>query len=130
MIVKLADGTELECLRADGRQVEYQGTVRDCLIFLFDETVSLAQIESAFTVENCRRLELCEDDNIFVHEDYTLRIAYGRSYKETVIHNNSVVKENDDAVNYVKMVQTTMAERQLEQQQEVLDALLVAQLEG
>ncbi len=155
MQIEFNNGKILECLGVHSNQSTYQGVVRDCYTFLFDpEKVSLTEIEQQFTAENCGRLVLLTDNEIsgtitneetaetqvvtktvteqFVHEHYTMRVGYGYGLKEMAVSGGmgygGNITEAPEAVNWVKMLQTTLAERSIESQQEVLDALVVEAL--
>ncbi len=129
MKVKLADGKEFETLGVHGRNVYYQGVGRDSLIFLFDpDTVTLDAVREAFTSENCTSLTVMDDAGTYIHENYTVRIELGEGYNSHVLEGN--VGQNTQQCVYVKMAQTTLAERQLMEQQEAIDALVIAALEG
>jgi len=126
--IKLTDGTELEALGVHGRNVYYQGVGRDCLIFLFEPTVGLDSVRSAFTAGNCQSIEVSDDKGAYIHENYTLRIELGEGFISHVLE-GSVGQDTRQCV-YVKIAQTTLAERQLQEQQAAIDALVVAALEG
>lgn len=70
----------------------------------------------------------------FVHEHYTIRAGFGCGLKEPVIYGGigygDNIGEPPEVVNWVKMLQSTLAERSIESQQEVLDALVVEALSG
>ncbi len=149
MQIKFINGASLECLGVHSTQVYYQGVARDCYTFLFDpEIVSLTEIEQLFTAENCKQLTLVTENEVsqtvaneetitktvvdgFVHEHYTVRIGYGCGFKQSAVESiaySGNSSEHPEAVNWVKMLQTTLAERSIENQQEVLDALVVEAL--
>lgn len=155
MQIEFNNGSILECLGVHSNQSTYQGVVRDCYTFLFDpEKVSLAEIEQQFTAENCERLALLIDKEVsetatdeesaetqvvtktvteeFVHEHYTMRVGYGYGLKEMAVSGGmgygGNITEQLEPVNWVKMLQSTLAERSIESQQEVLDALVVEAL--
>ncbi len=129
MKVKLADGRELEALGVHGRNTYYQGVSRDCLIFLFDpETVSYAEAREKFTESNCAAIEVSDDNRTYLYENYTMRIEMGEGIKSHVIE-GSVGQDTSKCV-FVKMAQSTLAERKILEQQAAIDALVAAALEG
>ena len=131
MKVILSNGKELEAKGVHGRSIMYQGVQRDSLIFLFDaESESLTDAMTDFTAENCAAITLEGDDGEqFIHEHYTIRTELGYGYKELVLTGG--VSGNDDSkVVYVRMAQTTLLERMVESQQEAIDNLIAAALEG
>lgn len=131
MKITLSNGTEFEALGVHGRSMNYQGTQRDSLVFLFDpEAHSLTDIVNAFNEENCSAITLEDGNgNTYLHENYTIRIEAGIGYKEMVKSGSVSTNDTTQAV-YVRMAQTTLAERKLLSQQEVLDVLVAQALEG
>lgn len=130
MNIKFLDGTELESLGVHGRSVEYQGVRRDCLTFLFDPAVvSLGEAMTTFTPERCKVITLAVEDASNVHENYTILVEVGQGVQEYVLSGTVNGHEPKDTV-YVRMAQSTLAEREIMKQREEIDALLVASLEG
>lgn len=128
MQIVLNDGAAFELKGVHGQNIFYQGINRDCLIFLFDAATDINEILNAFTAENCKKIFITDGENKYLHENYTIRIALGRGYQAEAL-GNAVAKDETQCV-FVKTAQTTLAERQILQQQETLDALLIAALEG
>lgn len=131
MKITLSNGTEFEALGVHGRSMNYQGTQRDSLVFMFNpDDYSLNDIVNAFNEENCSAITL-EDSNggTYLHENYTIRIEAGIGYKE-MVKSGSVSSNDTTQAVYVRMAQTTLTERKLMSQQDVLDALVVQALEG
>jgi len=129
MKVKISNGSEFEALGVHGRNVYYQGVSRDCLIFLFDpDTVTLESVRSAFTADNCLSIEVTDGSGTYIHENYTLRLELGEGYISHIL-DGSVGQDTAQCI-YVRMAQTTLAERKLLQQQAAIEALVVAALEG
>lgn len=131
MKITLSNGMELEALGVHGRSINYQGTQRDSLIFMFDpDSYSLNDITNAFSEENCSAITLEDGNgNVYVHENYIIRIEAGIGLKE-VIKSGGVSNDNTSQSVYVRMAQTTLTERKLMNQQEVIDALVAQALEG
>lgn len=131
MKITLSNGAELKTLGVHGRTINYQGTQRDCLIFMFDpDEYPLNDIVSAFNEGNCSSITLKDDaGNVYVHENYTIRIEAGIGFKE-MVKSGSVSNNDTSQTVYVRMAQTTLAERKLMNQQEVIDALVAQVLEG
>ena len=131
MKVTLSNGKELEALGVHGRSISYQGVQRDSLIFLFEiENESLSDALEDFTAENCGSITLKNDDEeLFIHEHYTIRTELGYGFKDLVL-TGGISGKDDTKVVYVRMAQTTLLERTVESQQEAIDNLIVAALEG
>ncbi len=129
MQVKLSDGAELEVIGVHGRNVFYQGVSRDCLIFLFDaETVLLETVRAWFTTENSAVITIVDANRTYVHENYTIRIEAGEGYISHVL--DEAVGQDLRQCVFVKMAQSTLAERELLEQRAAIDALVVSALEG
>lgn len=131
MKVTLADGKNFEVLGVHGRSINYQGVTRDSLVFLFEpEKVSLDTVLEAFNESTCSSLAITDDEgNTFIHEHYTLRIEAGIGCKDMVMSGGVSGNDTEQSV-YVRMAQTTLSERTILQQQDTIDALVVALLEG
>lgn len=126
MKVTFADGTELEALGVHGRSVEYQGVRRDCLTFLFDpELVTLSQAAAAFTPERCGSITLADEAGSYVHEHYTIRVEAGQGIQSYVLTGVANDQEPQESV-YVRMAQSTLAEREIMEQRALINKLLAA----
>lgn len=131
MKVTLSNGKEIEALGVHGRNISYQGVQRDSLLFLFEiDNESLTDAMTDFTAENCKVVTLESDDGEqFIHEHYTIRTDLGYGFKDFVL-TGGISGKDDTKVVYVRMAQTTLLERTVENQQEAIDNLIVAALEG
>lgn len=128
--VKLQNGTVFEILGVHGRSSLFQGVSRDCLTFLFDPArVSLPDLLDAFQPQNCAQIIVADDDGEYLHEHYTIRLEAGTGLQEQILGLGSA-GETSTSCHFVKMCQSTLAERELLAQREQIDALLVAALEG
>ncbi len=129
MQIKFSDGVELEALGVHGRNIYYQGVSRDCLIFLFDpETVSPEKIRARFTSENSTAITVIDENGTYIHENYTIRIETGEGYVSHIL--DEAIGQDLRQCVFVKMAQSTLAERKILEQQAAIDALVVAALEG
>ena len=134
MTLTFKDGTTLPLLGVHGRTMNYEGVLRDSLLFLMDPVIdSLEQALAAFTPERCGAIQLMDETDrrreVFVHEHYTIRVEVGQGCKDFALSGSVTESEQIPAV-YVRMAQSTQAERQMQAQQETLDALVVSALEG
>lgn len=148
--IRLTNGTEFPVLGVHSQSIMYNGIQREHLIFLFDSLeVTLAEIQESFTPENCKNIVIGAPTDAldeagqpeyeeFVHPYYSIMLGLGYANRNKVINAPTIGSSNPDdvtneaseldMVNFVKMVQTTLAERSIENQQEVLDALVVEAL--
>lgn len=134
MTLTFKDGTTLPVLGVHGRTMNYEGVLRDSLLFLMDpEKVSLETVLETFTPGRCAAIQLMDETDrrqeVFVHEHYTIRVEVGQGCKDFALSGSVTELEQVPAV-YVRMARSTQAERQMQAQQEALDALLVSVLEG
>lgn len=134
MTVTFQDGTSLPLLGVHGRPVNYEGVQRDSLLFLMDpERVPIQAAMEAFTPENCQAVTLAAEDGAhpeaFVHENYTIRVEVGQGSRDYALSGSVTELKQIPAV-YVRMARSTLAERTLQAQQEILDSLVVAALES
>lgn len=130
MKITFANGAELPVLGVHGRVVTHNGVQRDSLLIMMSpDAVTLEQALAAFSEDACGTIWLTDADGTYVHEHYTIRLEAGQGYKDYALTGG--VNTNDPAqCVYVRMARSTLAERQLQSQQESIDALLVAALEG
>ncbi len=137
--IELMDGTMLNCEGVHSSACFYQGTSREAYTFLFNPEIDLNELSAMFVPELCDRIIIhTEDGESFVHEHFTIRYGLGCSTKESAIGdignsmNVSSIGQEDDPqkifVAWVKMIQTTLPEQMIIQQQEVIDSLLIAEL--
>ncbi len=133
MTLTFKDGSTLPLLGVHGRTMNYEGVLRDSLLFLMNpEKVSLEQAMEAFTPERCESIQLMDEtdrrEEVFVHEHYAIRVEVGQGFKDFALSGSVTEIEQTPAI-YVRMAQSTQAERQLQAQQEMLDALVIHALE-
>ena len=123
MIIKLANGIELNALGVTGEKQNIQGFRRDVLSFIFPADVSLDEMDSIFTEENCKSITLIKDQTENIHDNYTIRVELKR---EPVLVTPAT--ESEDAVYEnrvtVSMAQTTYQENQITAMKASMDALL------
>lgn len=111
----LIAGTEINLANVIGANTFIQGVGRDSLEFQFAMTETDFQtLQSAFTSENCKQIKIVDGENIYLHDDYTIRTEL--SLKPVVIEpetpTTAPVLENRYVV---KMCQMTYAEKMQEE---------------
>lgn len=129
--VYFANGQSIDCETVHSNPAYYNGTQRDKLTFVFPEEVSVQTVLDLFTRENCERiwLELPEEETgeRYLHEHYTIRMGAGVKERGTLL---SVAEDTDHRmVTYVEMIQTTYAEQQLDDLNDIVNSLLIHDLE-
>ena len=139
MYVRFKNETVIPTLGVHSQKILYNGINRDHLIFLFNPgEVSISDIEREFTPENCKTIiigmrnsENTEPEE-FAHIGYTILLGFGYANRFKVL--GDTILSLEDApdisnpetimVNYVKMVQTTTLERNVESQGEALKEVI------
>lgn len=133
MQITLTNGVVLDCLGVHAKQVTYQGVLRDCLIFLFNPDVySVEEISEHFTTDNSNSIKIMNDSDEYIHSNYTIQVEAGKGYRDMVLYGTmlgSEQAENTEKRVYVKILQTTLAERKLEEQQKIIEKLLAEKVE-
>ena len=126
MKIILANGQELPLLMVTGGSRQIQGANRDCLSFVFDNIISLDELDKIFTESNCEIIKITGDDDNTnaIYLDYTVR-AELKKYNEVAAketpNNKAVIVERV----IISMAQLTYQEKQMK----LLEARL-ANLEG
>ena len=78
MIIKLTNGIELNPILVTGGQRYVQGTNRDTLSFVFPADVSMDELDTLFTAENCESIAIMDGENEYIHNGYTIRAELKR----------------------------------------------------
>ena len=84
MKIILANGTELNPIMVTGGGRFVNGSKRDTLSFIFDESASLDELDALFTGENCEKISLFEDGEDgtvteHIYTGYTIRAELSRT---------------------------------------------------
>lgn len=158
MQIRLANGAILEPLTITGSKRTVQGALRDTLQFVFPATVSMEELDAAFSEENCATIAIVGANSETVpkvvekeieKEDGTKEIVHETEY-ETVatdaIYKNyslrcelkkeavTIQKENSESAIvteervFVSMSQKTYTEMQLQSITETVDFLVLDSL--
>lgn len=130
--IKMANGNILDCVGVHGWPIEYQGVKRDSLTFLFNENQSIDYLNDVFSPENCKDITIISDSGEDIHSNYTIRIGMGKGYKNIALANTYAIGSSEEDMKkycWVQMAQTSLAERELQNQAEVLNLLLINELE-
>ena len=111
----LIAGAEINVISVNGINTFIQGVNRDTLEFQFSTVdMDFQTLQNAFTSENCKQIKIVDGENIYLHDDYTIRAEL--SLKPVVIEPEtsitSAVLENRYVV---KMCQMTYAEKMQEE---------------
>ena len=112
MIIKLANGIELNALGVTGEKQNIQGFRRDVLSFMLPASVSLDEMDSIFTEENCKSITLINGETEHIHNNYTIRVELKRE-PVLVTPATETSSEVYETRVTVSMAQMTYAELQL-----------------
>lgn len=132
MQIKMTNGNILDCVGVHGWPIEYQGVKRDSLTFLFNENQSIDYLNDVFSPEKCKDITIISDSGEDIHSNYTIRIGMGKGYKNIALANTySIGSSEEDMKKYcwVQMAQTSLTERELQNQSDILELLLISELE-
>lgn len=123
MIIKLANGIELNALGVKGEKQNIQGFRRDVLSFMLPASVSLDEMDSIFTEENCKSITLINGETEHIHNNYTIRVELKRE-PVLVTPATETSSEVYETRVTVSMAQTTYQENQIAAMKASMDALL------
>lgn len=123
MLVKLANGSELEPIVVTGGTRYVQGVSRDALNFVFPAEASLDELDEIFTPENCEKITIVDDEgNEYIHNAYTVRAELKREPMEVEPATESTEAVVENRVT-VTMAQRTYQESQMANMEAALAAL-------
>lgn len=132
MHVILADGTEIYPMNAVAGKEYIMGYNRDVVTFIFDDSVSMEAIDAIFQEAACETFtiieETIEQPMVYVHEGYTLRVGLSKE-REEVITETATEEAVYMSVIKVRMAQRTYSETVLQNLQDTVDMMLLAELE-
>ena len=129
MIIKLANGTELNPISAMGGARFVQGANRDALTFVFAAETSLDELDGIFTAENCATITIVEGENEYIHNNYAIRVELKREPVEVTPVTDTAEAVIENRV-FVTMAQRTYTESQLVSLTETVDVLVMESLLG
>ena len=128
MNIKLNDNTELTPIMVIGETRRIQGASRDTLNFIFPETEDMAELDSAFSAENCEKITINGDDGSEnIHTGYTIRAELSKASVEVTPATESEAAVFEDRIT-VSMSQRTYAESQLASLTDTVDVLVMESL--
>lgn len=114
MKIKLVNN-ELECILVSGEKQYIQNNHRDVLTFVFDNSVSMDELDNLFNESNCETIKLFDDENgENIYNAYTLRV--GLSKKDEIVQEATAdTDEVRETRIYVSMAQRTYIETKLKE---------------
>lgn len=128
MNIKLNDNTELTPIMVIGETRRIQGASRDTLNFIFPETEDMAELDSAFSAENCEKITIIGDDGSEnIHTGYTIRAELSKASVEVTPATEEAEAVYEDRIT-VSMSQRTYAESQLASLTDTVDVLVMESL--
>lgn len=122
MKVILKNGAELNPIMVIGERRHIQGASRDTLTFVF-AGVSLDEMDSIFTAENCETINIINGEEEAIHNGYTLRAELVKKQVEVQKATTDTDAVTEERV-FVSMSQRTYAENQMATMQAAMNALL------
>ena len=123
MKIILNNGKELSPILVTGGPRMVQGASRDTLNFIFPATEDMAELDSAFSAENCEKITIIGDDGSEnIHTGYTIRAELSKAPVEVSTATDEAEAVYEDRIT-VSMSQRTYAESQLANMEVALAAL-------
>lgn len=129
MLIKLANGTELNPIAALGEKRYVQGASRDTILFAFSAENTLDNLDRLFTAENCETITIVDGENEYIHRGYTVRAELKREPVEVTPATESTEAVYENRV-FVAMAQRTYSESQIASLTETVDLLVMESLMG
>lgn len=127
MNITFANGATLAPTLATGGLAFVQGANRDVLTFVFAETESMAELDSAFSAENCVSIIVDDGEDAYIHKGYTIRAGLEKKPVEVIPATDTEPAVMENRI-FVKMAQRTYAESQMADLQETVDYLVLDSL--
>ena len=128
MKIKLANGTELTPIIITGETRYVHCQNRDTLNFIFHATEDMAELDSAFSAENCEKITIIGDDSSEnIHTGYTIRAELSKASVEVTPATEEAEAVYEDRIT-VSMSQRTYAESQLASLTDTVDVLVMESL--
>ena len=129
MKIILNNGKELSAILVIGGPRMVQGASRDTLNFIFPATEDMAELDSAFSAENCEKITIIGDDGSEnIHTGYTIRAEMSKAAVEVTPATESEAAVYEDRIT-VAMSQRTYAETQLAENSAAIDDIILSMLE-
>lgn len=123
MKIILNNKKELSPILVTGGPRMVQGASRDTLNFIFPATEGMAELDSAFSAENCEKITIIGDDGSEnIHTGYTIRAELSKTSVEVTPATESEAAVFEDRIT-VSTSQRTYAESQLANMEVALAAL-------
>ena len=128
MKIILNNGKELSPILVTGGPRMVQGASRDTLNFIFPATEDMAELDSAFSDENCEKITIIGDDGSEnIHTGYTIRAELSKAPVEVSAATAETDAVYEDRVT-VSMAQRTYAESHLASLTDTVDVLVMESL--
>ncbi len=123
MIIRLANGTELNPIVVTGASSYVKGAKRDVLSFVFPNSESMAALDAAFTDAACETITIIGDDaSESIYKAYTIRVELKKAPVEVAPATAESEAVTEERIT-VSMAQRTYTESQLA----ALNALLTGE---
>ena len=123
MNIKLTDNTVLTPLVVTGETRLVQGERRDTLNFIFPATEDMAELDAAFSAENCESITIVEDGGAEnIHKAYTIRAELKKESVEVTPGNAEAEAVFEDRIT-IAMAQRTYMETKLAEMEAAMNAL-------
>jgi hypothetical protein len=129
MKITLNNGATLDALAVNGSKRHFQGELRDSLEIQFaKEEVNFGQLDTLFLEpENTKRIILQQGDEMYLHENYILRVSLSLSPVVVTPATDTEPEVTEERYSIV-LAQKTYKEAQMESLRETVDLLVLESL--
>ena len=128
MKIILTNKTELNPIMVTGESKYVQGTNRDTLTFVFNDSVSMDELDKIFTGSNCESINIIGDDESeAIYSGYTIRAELNKKRVQINTGDSEIEAVYENRIT-VSMAQRTYAETQLASLTETVDVLVMESL--
>ena len=127
MKIILCNGVEMTPNTVTGTKRLVQGASRDTLTFIFQDGMSLDELDRIFSAENCEKITIVEENgDEYVHSGYVIRGELKRAPVEIAAASDMAPATYENRV-VVAMSRRTYQESQYAEMQATIDALLTGE---
>lgn len=127
MKIILCNGVEMTPNTVTGTKRLVQGASRDTLTFIFQDGMSLDELDRIFSAENCEKITIVEENgDEYVHSGYVIRAELKREPVEIAAASDMEPATYENRV-VVAMSRRTYQESQYAGMQATIDALVIGE---
>jgi hypothetical protein len=123
----ILNNIKLNPISVIGGRKNVQGLSRDTLTFVFPGDMDMAELDGIFTAKNCESITVEGETGSYIHKGYTVRGELSKAIVCVSAETEEKPAVYEERINVV-MGQRTYAEKQMEETQAQLAALLTGEV--